>query len=74
LRAVRHPWSLAEVRAPPSERIAGTTPFAIDATTQHTNWTIRASPSERLTSPTTVSVHPKVENNPNPLMCFLNRV
>jgi hypothetical protein len=35
LPVVRHPWSLAEVRAPPSERIAGTTPFAVDATTQH---------------------------------------
>ena len=46
LHAVRHPWSLIEVRAPPSERIAGTTLFAVDATTQHTNWTIRASPSD----------------------------
>jgi hypothetical protein len=30
---VRHPWSLA-----------GITPSTIDATMQHTNWTIRASP------------------------------
>jgi hypothetical protein len=35
LPVVRHPWSLAEVRAPQSEHIAGTTSFAVDATTQH---------------------------------------
>jgi hypothetical protein len=48
---VRHPWSLAGVRAPPSKRIAGITSSAVDATTQHTNWTIRSLPSERLASP-----------------------
>jgi hypothetical protein len=41
---VRHPWSLTGTHAPPSERIVGITSSAVDATAQHTNWTIRASP------------------------------
>jgi hypothetical protein len=41
---VRHPWSLTGTHAPPSERIARITSSAVDATAQHTNWTIRASP------------------------------
>jgi hypothetical protein len=40
--AVRHPWSLAGVRAPLSKRLARITPSAVDAIAQHTNWTIHA--------------------------------
>jgi hypothetical protein len=39
---IHHPWSLTGIRAPPSKRIVGVTPFVIDVIAQHTNWTIRA--------------------------------
>jgi hypothetical protein len=40
--------------------------YAVDATAQHTNWTIHASSSERLASPrSNPSIHHKVEVNPN---------
>jgi hypothetical protein len=54
---------------PPSKRIAGVTPFIVDAIAQHTNWTIRASPSERLASPRpNPSMHHKVEDKPEIFM------
>jgi hypothetical protein len=50
----------------PSKRITGVTSSVVDTIAQHTNWTIRASPSERLVSlRSNPSIHHKVKDNPN---------
>jgi hypothetical protein len=71
--AVRHPWSLAGVHVPLSNRIAGVTPSVVDATAQHDDHTRsldRRTPPHR--RPSLRMIEPKVEDNP--LIYFLNHV